>query len=440
MFHYNRFTVDQLDLYLKSLHLKPNTTYELSLDVYGGAINIFISSYGVTDGSGSHYVESNTAWTHYVFPFTTTNDPALSLFANWGISFVKKPGEVIPTDSEDTYVDNVQLTPRGLPDVQLIPGGDFEHAKNSNIYTPHWNGEVLGASGTMHGVDIVQDPLDRNNRCLFLPRITAHTGYSEQKLWKVNYFAWFKNSEQDISVHNYRPISSHQLLFIGHGEATLEVNDRLYHIGSKSLLYLPPRMLYHCTFHKGRGTVYHRIEFTGGNDTELLRQIGLSDLTIRQIPDVASLTAHIDAMQAPSPQSATYFYAVSGHLQLLLAELEYQLLLATPRQKHRAEIEKIAARLREEPSLPMSTAEMAASCSLSECYFITLFKRYIGQTPQQYRLHELMNKACSLLLDTTMSIQEIAYALGMDDPLYFSRLFRSIQGIAPRDYRKHRRL
>lgn len=86
----------------------------------------------------------------------------------------------------------------------------------------------------------------------------------------------------------------------------------------------------------------------------------------------------------------------------------------------------------------MRSAELAEECGLSNCYFITLFKQYTGCSPQQYRLRELVSKACTLLLDTTMTIQKISYTLGIDDPLYFSRLFRSIQGISPRDYRKHR--
>ena len=441
MFLYNRLTINGIDLYLKALHLQPNTDYELSMDIYGGPINIFIAGYGVNKGSGSHYVDFNTEWTHYTFPFSTTDnaDGKLSLFTEWGIAFVKKPGEIVPTDIEDTYVDNVALTIKNAPHISLIQGGNFESAKSNAVYSPHWNGEILGMSGRTCGIDIIQDPLNKRNRCLHLPRIAKPNQTFKNLPWKVSCFGWFRNNEEDVSIVNHGSLKSHHLLFVGRGKATLEIDGHIYRASANSLMYLPPKTIFRCTFVKGEGTVYHRIEFIGQSDADTLQKLGLSEPIVRVLPDIPALTTYIDAMQQPSPQSATYFQAISGYLQLLLADLERQLTAGTPRQKHRAVIEGIAQRLRDEPSSALGTAEMAAECGLSECYFITLFKRYMGQTPQQYRLEMLIQKACALLHDTTMSIQEISYASGINDPLYFSRLFRSVQGVSPRDYRKYRR-
>ena len=41
-----------------------------------------------------------------------------------------------------------------------------------------------------------------------------------------------------------------------------------------------------------------------------------------------------------------------------------------------------------------------------------------------------------LLRSTNMTVQEIAYTLQLDDPYYFSRLFRSVYDMSPREYRK----
>jgi AraC family transcriptional regulator of arabinose operon len=46
-----------------------------------------------------------------------------------------------------------------------------------------------------------------------------------------------------------------------------------------------------------------------------------------------------------------------------------------------------------------------------------------------------MTRARGLLDRTTLTIAEIARAVGYDDPLYFSRHFRDRHGVSPREYR-----
>lgn len=53
----------------------------------------------------------------------------------------------------------------------------------------------------------------------------------------------------------------------------------------------------------------------------------------------------------------------------------------------------------------------------------------------QYLLTIRVNNAASLLETTDYSMAEIAAIVGYEDPFYFSRLFRKIKGVSPRDYR-----
>ena len=47
-----------------------------------------------------------------------------------------------------------------------------------------------------------------------------------------------------------------------------------------------------------------------------------------------------------------------------------------------------------------------------------------------------MRRACELLRNENLSVKEVAALLGYSDPYYFSRLFKSVIGVAPRSYRK----
>ncbi len=84
---------------------------------------------------------------------------------------------------------------------------------------------------------------------------------------------------------------------------------------------------------------------------------------------------------------------------------------------------------------PLQVAALAAKANISQSHYFALFKRHIGSTPIEYFTHLRMQRACHLLGTTTMSVKGVAAALGYDDPFYFSRVFRSVQGVAPSDYR-----
>ena len=50
-----------------------------------------------------------------------------------------------------------------------------------------------------------------------------------------------------------------------------------------------------------------------------------------------------------------------------------------------------------------------------------------------------MYAAKSLLLQNDLPISAVADAVGISDYNYFSRVFRSVTGMTPRDFRKKRR-
>jgi AraC-like DNA-binding protein len=75
---------------------------------------------------------------------------------------------------------------------------------------------------------------------------------------------------------------------------------------------------------------------------------------------------------------------------------------------------------------------------MSKYHFIKVFKQAMGATPQAYMNLLLIDKAKLLLKNTALPISEIARELGVDDSLYFSRLFKKHCGVSPARYRANR--
>lgn len=79
---------------------------------------------------------------------------------------------------------------------------------------------------------------------------------------------------------------------------------------------------------------------------------------------------------------------------------------------------------------------------LSEKYYINkyyltkIFKETYGSTINGYIIAKRITRAKQLLRFTDMTVDEIGNAVGMGDANYFSRTFRKVEGISPREYRK----
>lgn len=79
---------------------------------------------------------------------------------------------------------------------------------------------------------------------------------------------------------------------------------------------------------------------------------------------------------------------------------------------------------------------LAARHGISRSHLQTLFKKDMGITPYEYHLRRKFEKAKELLLQSELSISEVALRLGFHDRFHFSREFSRRFGIAPAAFRK----
>jgi AraC-like DNA-binding protein len=84
---------------------------------------------------------------------------------------------------------------------------------------------------------------------------------------------------------------------------------------------------------------------------------------------------------------------------------------------------------------PLRVSTLSALSGLSVSLYSSLFKCATGYAPIQFFIRLRMQRACELLRETTLSIKEIATLLGYGDPFYFSRIFKSVNRVAPSYYR-----
>lgn len=100
--------------------------------------------------------------------------------------------------------------------------------------------------------------------------------------------------------------------------------------------------------------------------------------------------------------------------------------------------EKAITYMQENLSNSLSLDNIARSVNLSVSFFSRKFKKDTGYAPIEYFNYLRIQKACQLLHFSTWRINEVASAIGIDDPFYFSRLFKQQMGLSPAHYRKNK--
>jgi AraC-like DNA-binding protein len=108
-----------------------------------------------------------------------------------------------------------------------------------------------------------------------------------------------------------------------------------------------------------------------------------------------------------------------------------------PSEKHNDGdiITKTILNMRDNLSKKLTVEDMAGNNNLSVSHFSNLFRKATGIPPIDYFIQLKMQKACQLLYANDAKIKNVAAELGYEDPYYFSRIFKKYIGSSPEQYR-----
>lgn len=127
-------------------------------------------------------------------------------------------------------------------------------------------------------------------------------------------------------------------------------------------------------------------------------------------------------------QSLQYLFG-----QLFFGNSQYSPVL---RRSHPHNFEATLHYLNQNLDQPITLADIADHANLSPSYFSRLFREQTGFAPMEYFINLRVQHAAMLLDFTDMTVKEIGYEVGYDDPYYFSRVFKRVLGVSPSHYRK----
>lgn len=99
-------------------------------------------------------------------------------------------------------------------------------------------------------------------------------------------------------------------------------------------------------------------------------------------------------------------------------------------------LKKALSYIAENYNQQLQLTSIADECSVTGSYLSRLFSEHLDMKFIDYLNRYRVNQAVLLLRGTELSIKEVSFKVGYQDPNYFSRIFRKIMGISPSDLEK----
>lgn len=229
----------------------------------------------------------------------------------------------------------------------------------------------------------------------------------------------------------------HQIFLItsGAGVLTLEGRDIPLHL--PVLLNVPPGVVH--GLRMARGTLGHVVTLPVPLTERLLHGMPLLSARLAE-PLVLAADATLPPLIAQLEQAhRSPEGPLPGTRALLLSGLAAQL-LATVAGMGGASGSDLFQRFQTLVEAQWRAAwpveRYAAALGISPTHLGRICRAASGQGPLRLITMRRMREACRLLAYTRMSVAEVGYALGFDDPAYFTRSFGRAMGETPRDYRR----
>ena len=133
----------------------------------------------------------------------------------------------------------------------------------------------------------------------------------------------------------------------------------------------------------------------------------------------------------------TKFNKSGGDVSLLSAIITFIRLAQGKETEPSPIIETVKEYIEAHLSEDVTVSELAESINISVYYLSHLFKKTTGTSIIEYRNELRLTRAKLMLIDTTMSITDIAQALGFCSSAYFSEVFSKSEKIPPNEFRKY---
>ena len=224
----------------------------------------------------------------------------------------------------------------------------------------------------------------------------------------------------------------YQLIYVKSGRMVFEINGQKQHIDEGHVFLYRPNVPQYYRI-DGVTTTFFWIHFSGTAVEDMLSALSDGCIKTGELPEFERYCRALYMGHQLIERFNPLYY--EGELISLFAIIADKSANTVYPAQNYDKISQALLAMNRSLSPRLSNDQLAQLCGLNKHYFIKLFKRATGMSPQQYYATLIVDEGRSLLETTDYSVSEIAGLCGVEDSFYFSRLFKKHTGISPAGYR-----
>lgn len=260
-----------------------------------------------------------------------------------------------------------------------------------------------------------------------------------------------KIHQASYCMHSAHAHSYYEMFYLIHGSCDLFIKNNIYHLTAGNITFIPADTLHRTSY---TGAAFHErlyIEFTPNYMNELFLQLGADWIhqhlfsKIFYLPEeYRSDINHLLSQMIVEQQSSDNFSNCMIKIlfqELIIHILRYindsSILIVNNNTKATDESLQTAINyINENFKNDITLNDMAQLLHLNPSYFSKKFKAVNGLGFKEYLNNVRINHSEKLLLETNMSITEIAFECGYDNSNYYGDAFKKINGVSPSAFRR----